>query len=192
VWRNFGGNPAEVPGIMTGPMDAEGWFAVWMGQFGLIGVNSKVQSTGQAANTIYHEAMHARLRVMFPWLAENSATYDPAKAVLFRHFDEILGYGYGGYGQFVHGSTMIDRLEGLATVAFSPWLAYASAHNGWEALPGLVRDAMLLTVLAIAMIRIAMVAGAAALLACFGYSELTSGSPEPVVLPPIELTTPGP
>jgi hypothetical protein len=190
VWARLGGVPADVPTIQTRPMDAEGWFKAWQYQFGTISLNSKVQSAGQAANTVYHEAMHARLRVMFPWLRENSPTYSPAKAVLFRHFDEILAYAYGGVGQVRHGATKIDQLEGLANITFSPWLAYGSANNFWEAVPGLVRDAMLLTMLAMGMLAITVAAGAAALLACFGLRDEEPIVVEPVIV--IEPTTPGP
>ena len=181
AWSRLGGASGRAPVIQVSPLPSgtAGWFEDWVGAFGTITVDAQAQTAGTVANTVYHEAMHGRLRDLFPFLRQGSPSYRPVAATLVRHFDEVLAYAYGGYGQLRHGATILDRLEGLLDVTLAPWRAYGSANNVWEMIPGLVRDAVLLLMLAIAMVTIALSAGVALLLACFGVPSLAPAPTEP-------------
>ncbi|MEW5787775.1 MAG: DUF4157 domain-containing protein [Pseudomonadota bacterium] len=135
----------------------DGWFRSWVGKFGEIAVNAQAQTKGQLADTAYHEAMHARLRELFPFLKESGSKH-PYMRLAFRHLDEIIAYAYGGVGRIRHGG-VADKLFGLAEISASPWLAYGSANNLLEATPGIIRDAIGITLYVYALVRLFESAG---------------------------------
>lgn len=136
------------------PKDTSGWFKAWVGKFGEIATSARAQTRGQLADTAYHEAMHARLRELFPFLREG-ATKNPALRTTFRHLDEIIAYAFGGVGRIRHGASVADKLIGVVEILGSPWIAYGSANNFLEAVPGIIRDAILFTLYIYALVRFA-------------------------------------
>ena len=134
-------------------MSVEGRFKSWEGQFGAVLVATEGRTRGATINTVFHEAMHARLRQIFPVLSEH-LTKNPLARLALRHLDEIVAYAFGGYGQFTRGPMVADRLWGVLETLLSPWIAYGSANRFVEAVPGLIRDAALLTLYVYYMARI--------------------------------------
>lgn len=154
AWKQLKGKnrPSAVidPAI---PAETAGWFKSWVGKFGEIAVNARAQTKGELANTAYHEAMHAKLRELFPFLKETGSK-NPNLRIAFRHVDEVIAYAYGGVGRIRHGGVS-DKLLGLAEIMGSPWIAYGSANNWREAVPGIVRDGIGLTLYVYALVRLA-------------------------------------
>jgi hypothetical protein len=143
VWARLGGrNAPTITSRALGPQTA-GHFSSWTGAYGEIVVNLQAQTQGQLRNTVWHEAMHARIREVFPWMREVGSQY-PTLRVMFRHIDEIVAYSYGAYGQFRGAAGAVERLTSLTQIMLSPWIAYGSANSIGEAVPAIVRDLALL------------------------------------------------
>jgi hypothetical protein len=145
AWKTLGGAPGKIPkvSLLKLPGKTAGWFDAFVGQFGEVAVSATAQTRGQMINTIFHEAMHARLRELFPILSER-LTQSPIGRQLLRHMDEIAAYAFGAYGQITRGVSVADKLSGLFQAIMSPWSAYGSANTFLEAVPGLVRDAAIM------------------------------------------------
>lgn len=143
VWARLGGRNAPTITSRALAADTAGHFESWTGAYGQIVVNLQAQTQGQLRNTVWHEAMHARIREIFPWMREVGSQH-PTLRVMFRHVDEIVAYAYGAYGQFRGAAGVVERLTSLTQMMLSPWLAYGSANSVGEALPGVVRDLALL------------------------------------------------
>jgi hypothetical protein len=154
AWKVLRGDPKKMPSIRLDKMSAEGQFRSWEGQFGAVLVTDTGRTRGATINTVFHEAIHARLRQIFPVLSEH-LTKNPSARLALRHLDEIVAYAFGGYGRLTRGPMVADRLWGVLETLLSPWSAYGSATNPWEAIPGLIRDAALLTLYVYYLVRIA-------------------------------------
>ena len=144
AWKTLRGDMSKIPTVrlLQMPAKTNGWFDAFVGRFGEVAVSATSQTRGQMINTVFHEAMHARLRELFPILSER-LTQSPIGRQLLRHLDEIVAYAFGGFGQLTRGPTIADRLTGLFGSIMSPWAAYGSANTFLEAVPGIVRDAAL-------------------------------------------------
>lgn len=125
--------------------ETNGAFLAWAQQFGTILLDEEARSAGAIANTVYHEAMHARIRELFPFMSEKIA--GSHKRTFLRHFDEVAAYAFGGYGQLTKGKTLADRVAGTLEILLSPWNAYGSANTFREMIPGFIRDAVGFTIL---------------------------------------------
>jgi hypothetical protein len=144
AWRLLRGDPARIPSVRVDPTlgaDTAGVFRSWVG------------TRGNIANTVFHEAMHARLRQWFPVLSEHLMT-NPNLRTALRHMDEVVAYAFGAYGRVTRGGAVSDRLLGVMEGLMSPWLAYGSANSVAEAIPGIVRDMLLVTMYIYALVRL--------------------------------------
>ncbi len=142
AWTMLGGDLSKVPReadfVITNPLKqgAAGYFEQWEGKFGEIGVLHTKGTAGSKASTVFHEAMHARIREVFPSMGEmirdgsGAWTRNPSliRAPL-RQFDELFAYAFGGLGRVKRGAGLADKMLGLLELAMSPISKYGSLRG---------------------------------------------------------------
>jgi hypothetical protein len=115
-------------------------------------LSSAPASEGQLIDTVWHEAMHGRIRDVIGFMNEHLS---PGwQRTLLRPLDEIFSYFWGGLGRVIEGPNVLSRLFGLAEMFGAPIFAYGSMNNRTEQLLWAAHAVAYLAALLYAEVRI--------------------------------------